>query len=216
MFDAKTVQGAIDALAEGDGESALTILKALLTAAASGGSAPPPSGAAPTAEAAEPTPEQKEFSAFARSVMTLSRTETVGAAEQWIKKLADERTKLDADREALEASERRALVTELVTLKAETPATAWERNAAGEIAEGDARKPVKRLSSEPLAELRERVKTMRGATPATIDPRPPAGVPADESRLSEYERTCAAAITDPIKRKNFVTLRLSRLAPASA
>lgn len=219
MFDAKTVQGAIDALANGDGTAALEILKALLTAAATGGGYAPPAGADPMTEAADPPADQKEYAAFARGLMTLSQTDTVGAAHEWVKRLAADRAKVDADRAELEASERRSLVTELVTLRAETPATAWEKNDKGEIPEGDARKPCKRLAAEPIAELRTRVAALRPAQPASNNgnPRPPAanGDP-DLRRLSDYERETASKIKDPEKRKDYVERRLSRLDPVTA
>ena len=163
MFDAKTVQAAIDALAGGDGNAALDILKALLTAAASGGAMP--AGAEPTAESAAVAEEQKAFAALARDLMTLSASATPGDVAQWARTIKAQADALAADRAALEAGERLSLVAALVTLKAETPATAWARDAAGNIPEGDARKPVKRLADEPIAELRDRVKQMRASAP---------------------------------------------------
>lgn len=172
MFTAKEVDGAIEALAGGDGAAALEILKRLLVAAAAGDYAAPDPAAASTdgggttTESAQTPVEDEETmaaKALARSVMTLSNTTTAGAADTWIRKLAADRAALDGDRAALEHSERVALVTELITLRAETPAFAWERDAAGNVPEGAARKPCKRLSAEPLADLRERVKALRPA-----------------------------------------------------
>ena len=172
MFTAKEVEGAIEAMASGDGTAALEILKRLLVAAATTGSypggAPPPAADMPTEESAETPPDEETVAAkaLARVLMTLSRTESCGAVETWVKQLAADRAKVDADRAALEADERRALVTELVTLRAETPATAWERDAEGNVPEGDKRKPCARLMSESLESIRERVAALRPAQPA--------------------------------------------------
>lgn len=188
MFDAKAVQGAIDALAEGDGAKALEILKALLTAAATGGAAPPPSDG-PVAENAEPTPEQKEYAALARSLMSLSNTSTVGAVETWVKELAAARVALDADRAALESSERVSLVTKLVALKAETPATAWARDAAGNLpADGAARLPCKRLAAESLESLRERVAALSPTVPVTPNPRVPVTPVVEDGQIVKTAR----------------------------
>lgn len=173
-MDLKTIQAALDALLAGDNEACAEILKNVIAQAAAGntGGAAPPAGTTPTTENAEPPPvapgedeETKAARALARELMTLSRTDSCGAVEKWVKELAAARVKLDADRDALEASERRSLVTELVTLKAETPGTAWERDAAGNIPTGDARKPVKRLASESLESLRERVAALKPTAP---------------------------------------------------
>lgn len=194
MFTAKEVDGAIEALAGGDGAAALEILKRLLVAAAAGDEAAADPAAASTdgggttTESAQPPAEDEETmaaKALARSVMTLSNTTTAGAADTWIKKLAAERASLDADRAALEHSERVSLVTELIALRAETPAFAWERDAAGNVPEGAARKPCKRLSAEPIADLRERVKALRPAgavLPVTPAPRGAVGVARKLSR----------------------------------
>ncbi len=214
-MDLKTIQAALDALLAGDSEACAEVLKNMIAQAAAGAAAAPAAEGSVTTEAAEVPAEDEETlaaKALSRSIMTLSSTTTAGAAEAWVKKLATERAAIDADRAALEHSERVSLVTELVTLRAETPGTAWERDASGNVPEGDARKPCKRLLSESLPELRTRVAALRPAQPAagSGSGNLRSAVTTDESGLSVYELSKANEIKDPEKRKAFVMRRLSR------
>lgn len=107
-------------------------------------------------------------------------------------------TKLIADKSAAETAELRSLITELVTLGAETPATAWANNA-----------PVPRLASEGLESLRARTAALRATKPTTPTPPPVAGGEQidgeDVSMLSDGEREYAKTeITDPSHRKRFI------------
>lgn len=137
--------------------------------------APVPASAAPAEDDAEaPAPAEDP------AAVALSRAERA------------ELTAFRAERDAREAAERRSLITALVELQAETPATAWSNNA-----------PVARLGSEPLASLRERVaalRTARGTTPVA-SPTPP--VSNTYSALTEIQRAKADTIKDPAHRERF-------------
>ena len=109
--------------------------------------------------------------------------------------------KLRAEQNARETAERRSLVTELVALNAETPATAWSNGA-----------PVARLAAEPLPELRSRVAALRSVPRASVGHAAPhAGAgPVGEEALTDFERADAAKIKDPEARARFVAKRLAR------
>lgn len=96
-----------------------------------------------------------------------------------------------AEREAKNTAERRELITDLVRLGAETPATAWQNDA-----------PVDRLASEPLASLRSRVEALRVAKPKAAEPRPP--VASDTDDLSDAERARLEKITDAKHRERYL------------
>jgi hypothetical protein len=106
---------------------------------------------------------------------------------------------LRAENAGRQASERRALVVELVELGAETPATAWLDGA-----------PVARLAAEDLGSLRERVAALRLRKPAAGHTPPPAGAGMGEEALEDFERRDAAKIKDPDARARFVASRLAR------
>ncbi len=188
MFTAEQVQAAIDALAGGDGAAALEILKALLTAAASGesgDSAPgePPAAAGATGGNADAPPP--EMAALARGVLALFSGLDAGAALQAIEAMKLDADKRSADTALLEGVERRELVGELVKLGVEVPATAWvdPDKTGAELA------PVERLAKEDLAALRKRVsiiKSTRGAVPKTAHT-PPASGTAAPRKLSRAE-----------------------------
>jgi hypothetical protein len=149
----------------GDGNAALELLTEIVVEYAAG-EQPAPMGD-PTAAAADPQPdpEAEAMNALARNVITLCGATTAGEAETRTKAVFAEHAEIATRAAKLEQSERRGLVADLVALGAETPATAWARNEVGEIGEGDARTPVKRLASEPIAELRSRVEALRAANP---------------------------------------------------
>lgn len=109
--------------------------------------------------------------------------------------------KLRADQTTRESAERRSLVTELVSLGAETPATAWSKDA-----------PVARLTAEPLDDLRSRVAALRSVPrPSAVGhTAPPAGSGQGEDALEDFERKDAAKIKDPVARARFVASRLAR------
>lgn len=101
------------------------------------------------------------------------------------------------ERSEREAAEIRSLVTNLVELGAETPATAFSAGT-----------PVPRLLSEGLPALRARVTALRAARPALGDVRPPAV--AETEGLSEVERARAEKIKDPEQRARFIAVRRAR------
>lgn len=126
--------------------------------------------AEPMAAAAEPPPAEEpaadEAKAVARRVAELAG-KPLGAAvaevERWRASHLEaerERAKVAADRAALEASERRALVVRLVTDCGEAPATAWSDDAAS--------KPAEPWASMPLTALRARVETLAKAPRAKV------------------------------------------------
>jgi hypothetical protein len=115
--------------------------------------------------------------------------------------------RLRADRDARETVERRALVTELVAIGAETPASAWDQEINGPAAHLAA-------GSMDLPALRAHVEAMRAARPASSLPPavtpPPIGVGLGEEALEDYERRDAEKIKDPDARARFVASRLAR------
>lgn len=125
---------------------------------------------------AAPEPMTEVAAATARLSRITGKT-TLSAAvdetEAWrqshLSVVAD-RAKLADERKALEAGERHSLVAQLVKLRAEDPATAWEDFASEKPA-----KPVKRLADEPIAGLRDRVAKLAASRGGDSPPTPPAG-----------------------------------------
>lgn len=175
MFDAKTVQEALDALTSGDSEKASEILKRLLAAAASGTTpAAPDAGAAANANAPPPEEDKDKEPAMAAARVALSLTGKTDIGEAMAElsrrsKLAVEfeskEKALAADREKLETTERRKLVGELVRVGAEIPATAWSDDK-GTV-------PCDRLAKEPISELRTRVQQLSQGRPPPQSILPP-------------------------------------------
>ena len=178
----------------GDGNAALELLTEIVVEYAAGGE---PAPADPTAAAADvpPDPEAEAMTALAREVVTLCGASTAGEAVTRAKAVFAEHAEIASRAAKLEQSERRGLVADLVALSAETPATAWQRDDKGEIGEGDARTPVKRLAGEPIAELRSRVEALRAANPrAARRMTPPASTETPEGAkpLTKEERAFCA------------------------
>ena len=103
---------------------------------------------------------------------------------------------LVAERDARATAERKALVGELVALRAETPGTAYANGVL-----------VARLASEPIAELRGRVAALKAQTPAASPaahtPPPVGAAPVDG--LSDAERARAEKM-QPAQRERFIQL----------
>lgn len=225
-FTPEQVQEAIDGIAKNDGKKALEILTALLVAAASEatGEPPPPADAGATqanAETPPPKPGEEqpaEMAALSRGVCALFVGKTPGAVLESIRVLKLAADKVETDRAALEVSERLDLVTELVTLGVEFPATAWKDVDKT----GNEREPVARLAAEPIADLRARVGVVRaskgiktgtaapGAKPPASEGATPPGPELTEKDLDSAELSTANSIKDPAKRAKFVELRLSK------
>jgi hypothetical protein len=177
---------------------------------------------------AEPPPDAgavpAEVVAAAREVLTLTGRDAIGAAVEDVKlwraaylDLADERAKVAKDRAKLEATERRELVAKLVSLGAETPATAFK----------DATQPAaklvlcKRLADEPISELRARVAVLAMGRRAPELPTPPAAggaaktltVNGVEVQLSAEEVRRCEARKAPLERYAEIKLRQGLTAP---
>lgn len=184
-MDPEKIKAALEALKNGDGDAAIAILQDLIVIAASGGEAPPveDTGAIePLGETAEPPPEEEEVpEELMRLSGMKSQSEAIALFKALLVKSAETAT-----------NDRLALVAELVKLGAETPATAWSGKP-------EARVPVRRLSDEPIEELRTRVTALKAAKPSK--PRPPERVDAakpDPTKLSKHElEACKARGLDP-------------------
>lgn len=169
----ESVQKALDALEAGDLEALKAILKELIASAAAGVQAPPAEASAstdPTTPNAE-SKETAELAAFGREACAGLGRKSVGEARIELRAVLAKHAELTSQAVALEASERLALVADLVKCGAEFPGTAFE---------GDPEKKVlcKRLADEPIDGLRKRVELHRAALggnpPAPAKP-PPAG-----------------------------------------
>ena len=130
------------------------------------GDAPPPAGAPPAAPGVAPFAvtgsEPDALLAFGRVALALlGKTDPGEGIAEIARRSAlavDLETRegaLARDREVLELTERKALVANLVTLRAETPHTSGL--AVGTL--------VPRLMAEPIAELRARVVALGGSAP---------------------------------------------------
>lgn len=202
MLDPKMVSKAIDALASGDADAALEILKGMIAAAA-GGEAPAeePAPEAPAEElAAEPAEEEKpeEIAAASARLMRLTGASTFVDAIASVEtfrashlELETERQKLAQERATLEAAERRKGCVELVTLAGRAPATVW--------ADDKATAPKKYLAAMPIADFREYVADAIKASGRTPAPVPPAsGGGADSQALTpEQLRICKDTGCEP-------------------
>lgn len=224
-MDPDKVKAAIDAIENKDGDAAVAILKALLTDAASDGKSEEASVEDTTAEEAlaegvdeepveltehpedEDEEERKELKALSANLIRLTGTGSTAEAMEHVKSLGDRQAAFDQEQQALDTRVRKELITELVKLGVETPATAW----AGDTKD---RKPVKRLSIEPLKELRSRVKTMRVACSSVREEDPAeSGSSGRVTALSENDQVRHARLAkdNPKAAESFLELRLSRL-----
>lgn len=104
--------------------------------------------------------------------------------------LASAREKLAKDRAQLEASERHALVVDLVRRCGEPPATAW--------ADATAVVPAEPWASMPLAQLRARVEALSKTSPSGIRPASPAGLTEREAAICK-EKGCDPKVFSAIK-----------------
>lgn len=185
-MDPAKVKAALDALINGDTEACASILKDMIAVAAGGGEETPPAadaGAALGDAADEPKPGDEQKAALA-ALTALTGKASAGEAVAFLSKAIDRLAKVEAREAALELSSRRELVADLVKLGAETPATAWEGKA-------EDRNPCKRLSAEPIDDLRERVEALSKANPGQRKAEPP---PREEpvKQLSKAERDYCA------------------------
>lgn len=172
-MDPEKVKAALEALKNQDADAALALLEDLVASAASGGESAADSDAAPDdaatsmAEAPDPPAEDDEEEKTAASLLKrLAGTESIGEAAHVLTGVIADVRALKRERAALDLSSRKELIARLVKLGVEIPSTAWDGDP-------DARKPVKRLLDEPLADLRSRVEKLERDRPAAH--RPPAG-----------------------------------------
>lgn len=211
MMNVDTVKQALDALASGDAEAALGILKDMIASAASGDAdantedAPPPAGnggadegteAMAAAPAAKPEDDAVAASRLMRLSGATSFVDAVAEVEVWRAshlELETERATLAKERATLESAERRKLCTELVTMGAEFPATIW-----ADPLKPSALKP--RWAKLSIGDLRSHVadqKAARGDKSGTLI-RTPAG-PAAHGLSDRELAKCKAKGVDPAK-----------------
>lgn len=169
MLDPKIIEEAMAAITAGDAKKALEILTSLIASAAGGGApaeepAPAEMGAAPPVP-----PEDQAMMAAARQLTALTGKPPAETVEELVRcrsvaaDVAAREAKLAADRAALEADERDGLVVEMVTLRAESPATAWAEPL--DATDRAKRKPAEPWASMPIASLRARVAKLSGGKP---------------------------------------------------
>lgn len=190
------VKKALEVLASGDANAALELLKEVVTALAGGDSAETPDPAAMAADPnkpQDPTPEQ----AMAQALSAVFGKTSPGEIVEAVKSLSAKVDALELRDRVLDESARVELVGELVKLGAETPATAWE-------GEPSAKKPVARLSSEPVSSLRARVAQL-SADPSRKreEVKPPTGT----LQLSADDAKLAAKLPEGPQRDRFIALR---------
>lgn len=195
-MDPEQIKAAIAAVKEGNAEAALTILEEMIAAAAGAAPSAPPEG-----EGLEQEPdmtEAKELSVALRAFTGLTKATEIAAE---FRRLSATVETIKAERDALDLETKRELVGELVTLGAELPATAWEGDP-------EKRVPVKRLSAEPVADMRKRVAALRAAAPPPAPIRPPEGVTVDG--LDDGDRARMLSMNDEQKAR-YVALRQLRV-----
>lgn len=157
----------------------------------------------PEAMAEEPPPPPEEDPKKAETVAATARLtrlsgkaslgEAVREVEVWRAShvaLETERAKLTKERDALEAGERRSLVAQLVKLGVEIPATAW--------LDDKAQRPSKRLTAEPIEDLRDRVTKLSVARGGRMPAAPEAPITAAGLSARELEM-CRTKKIDPAK-----------------
>jgi phage I-like protein len=184
---AETVKKLLDAIEAGDLEALKAMAKDLLAEAASGETLESADSDDATGEEAlsgtadDPPPEEKKaLSAAFAELRSLTGKSSVGELVAEVRRWHSEVAAAKERQEALDLSSRQELVSQLVKLGYETPATAWD---------GDAklRKPAKRLLDEPLAELRSRVTKLSETPRPSGGHKPPAGKGPAELTPREQE-----------------------------
>jgi phage I-like protein len=152
-----------------------------------------PAAMAETAEVPveeEKKPEEMAAARILRITGNGTLVASLSTIESW-RKAASEQEAFAKERAAIEASERKDLVGELVSLRAEHVHTAWESNAAG-VPDGVT--PQKHLRDMPLEVLRKRVASFRGSPAPHLQP--PTTTAAGSLSAREIEK-CKARGVDP-------------------
>ena len=185
-MDPDQIKAAVEALKNNDAAAALTILEAwIISAAVDADDAPtvatdpPPDPSAPPADPKTPPPGTA--SALAKSLGVTSDLEVV----KLFRGMQVQIDALSEERDASDLEARRELIAGFVTLGVETPATAWQGDAKD-------RKPVKRLLSESLSEMKARFAALSAANPNPGNLRPRAEFSVDVSTLSKAELAACA------------------------
>lgn len=219
LSDRDSMAKALSALNAGDAAQASQILtEAIAESDGTDADAPPSSKAAGDRALAEPM-DQTYTALKAQLLSAAPGTTTIFAALTALAPRVFAATgatdvagavaavsRMFTDRATADATERRALITSLVQLEAETPATAWANDA-----------PVPRLASEALPELRTRVAAIRAARTPVVTKTPPAsgaGADDDLKGFSDSDTAWAKSLTDEKQRARFVELVRNRLAKA--
>jgi hypothetical protein len=96
----------------------------------------------------------------------------------------------DREHTALDLAARRGLISDLVKLNVETPATAWEGDASK-------RMPVMRLADESIESMRARVDHIKRTRPTSHE-----APTVDESDVAAEIKTLSAAKLKAIKARN--------------
>lgn len=176
------VKKALEAIKAGDGDAAAAILEEMIAAAAAGAAAAdmPADGEAlsetPDENLSEP---QKEEKAALGKLRSLTGKTNLGEACEAIAGGFARLAKIDGEQATLDAGARLSLIADLVKLGAETPATAWDGDPKD-------RKPVARLASEPLADMRARVKALGAGRPPPAKIDPPAGPAGGDAGSKQF------------------------------
>lgn len=204
-MDPELLKKLLDTLTAGDAAAALELLKDVVASAAGakpsgeaeaeGVNALAENAAAPTPAVGDPA--AKDDKAMADALRQVTCRQSAGEAIAALRKLAADVQTLMADRARVENGSRLELIGDLVRLRAETPATAWE---------GDPEKmqPVARLRSESIDSLRTRVAKLRQERG---DEQP---IERPIAALSAEDQARADAIKDPNHRERFIARRLGR------
>jgi hypothetical protein len=204
------LKAALDALESGDLAKMTEALKAIIAAAGSdeSGEAPPADATMASADAPKPpapgapAPDAAATDKAAMSaLLQVTGAKEPGEAVALLRKMRADVDALNANQAALDLSARRELIGELVAMRAETPATAWEGKA-------EDRKPVARLAAESVDSLRGRVVALRASQPRQPEHRPPT---EGATTLTEDEEALTVNMTADQK-KSFISLRASRRA----
>lgn len=196
-MDPELIKKILEVIASQDQAAALALLPELVAAEAGDSVTPPDPNASPLAAAADPKPKDPnapgaEPMAASALSKALGHATDAEAAEE-IKRLRKQVAEQTATSAAVELDARRDLITELVKLRVEFPATAWAlKDADGKALKPEDRVPCIRLMAEPIADLRARVavhKANAPKQPAVREHEPPtAGDKAEAvAKLSKVE-----------------------------
>lgn len=219
-LDPKMAEEAVAILVKKDQKAALSFVERFVISAVGGEASseedpaaePPPPAEPPPGQmsAEQPPPAEEEakartvvastLDAFARAALALTGksdpAEALAELERRSKALSELESReqdLARSRAVLEQSERKKLVGRLVALEAETPATAWTKDADGRPTDV----PVKRLGEEPIAELRTRVALLEKARGTGPNRTPPRGDDESPGLTARELAMCAEMKIDP-------------------